>query len=191
MMRAGHTWSMCASSMLPFFSNTTSKSVSGSCREGRGSKAQVDHGLHWSSPAGEIVRVGKRRKTAAPPLPSRRLPHNTCLPLSSTGAKSKRTLCDPMACRPPGSSQARILECHYCHFLLQGIFLTQGIQPIFLCLLHWQADSLPLNLPCNIGDMGSIPGQGTKIPHAAEKLNLHRAHAPQQESLCPATGDPA
>ena len=26
------------------------------------------------------------------------------------------------------------------------------------------------NLPCNAGDMGSIPGQGTKIPHAAEQL---------------------
>ena len=22
------------------------------------------------------------------------------------------------------------------------------------------------NLPCNAGDLGSIPGQGTKIPHA-------------------------
>ena len=28
-----------------------------------------------------------------------------------------------------------------CHFLLQGIFPTQGLNP---CLLHWQADSLPL-----------------------------------------------
>ena len=28
-----------------------------------------------------------------------------------------------------------------CHFLLQGIFLTQGSNP---GLLHWQADSLPL-----------------------------------------------
>ena len=28
------------------------------------------------------------------------------------------------------------------HFLLQGVFLTQGLN---LCLLHWQADSLPLN----------------------------------------------
>ena len=28
-----------------------------------------------------------------------------------------------------------------CHALLQGIFLTQGLN---LCLLHWQADSLPL-----------------------------------------------
>ena len=30
-----------------------------------------------------------------------------------------------------------------CHFLLQGIFLTQGSNPCLLCLLHWQADSLP------------------------------------------------
>ena len=29
-----------------------------------------------------------------------------------------------------------------CHFLLQGIFLTQGLN---LHLLHWQADSLPLS----------------------------------------------
>ena len=38
-----------------------------------------------------------------------------------------------------------------CHFLLQGIFLTQGWNS---CLLHWQEDSLPLshqgspNFPC-------------------------------------------
>ena len=31
-----------------------------------------------------------------------------------------------------------------CHFLLQGNFLTQGSNPRLLCLLHWQADSLPL-----------------------------------------------
>ena len=31
-----------------------------------------------------------------------------------------------------------------CHFLLQGIFLTQGLNPSFLCLLYWQADSLLL-----------------------------------------------
>ena len=39
-----------------------------------------------------------------------------------------------------GILQARILEC--CPFLLQGIFPTQGLN---LCLLHWQADSLPLS----------------------------------------------
>ena len=31
-----------------------------------------------------------------------------------------------------------------CHFLLQGIFLTQGSNPHLLSLLHWQVDSLPL-----------------------------------------------
>ena len=31
-----------------------------------------------------------------------------------------------------------------CHFLLQGIFPTQGSNP---CLLHWQVDSLPLTEP--------------------------------------------
>ena len=34
-----------------------------------------------------------------------------------------------------------------CHFLLQGTFLTQGSNPHLLCLLHWQAGSLPLASP--------------------------------------------
>ena len=34
-----------------------------------------------------------------------------------------------------------------CHFLLQGIFLTQGLNPCLLHLQHWQADSLPLAPP--------------------------------------------
>ena len=33
------------------------------------------------------------------------------------------------------------------HALLQGIFLTQGLNLHLLCLLHWQAGSLPL-VPC-------------------------------------------
>ena len=32
-----------------------------------------------------------------------------------------------------------------CHFLLQGIFPTQGLNPCLLHLLHWQAGSLPLS----------------------------------------------
>ena len=32
-----------------------------------------------------------------------------------------------------------------CHFLLQGIFPTQGSNPHLLHLLHWQMDSLPLH----------------------------------------------
>ena len=31
-----------------------------------------------------------------------------------------------------------------CHFPLQGIFPTQGLNPCLLCLLYWQVDSLPL-----------------------------------------------
>ena len=59
------------------------------------------------------------------------------------------TLCDPLDYSPPGSSihgifQARIQECH---FLLQGIFLTQGLNRSLLCLLRWQAGSLPLAPP--------------------------------------------
>ena len=36
-----------------------------------------------------------------------------------------------------------------CHFLLQGIFLTQGLNLNLLYLLHWQAHSLPLVPPAN------------------------------------------
>ena len=34
-----------------------------------------------------------------------------------------------------------------CHALLQGLFLTQGWTLHLLCLLHWQAGSLPLAPP--------------------------------------------
>ena len=34
-----------------------------------------------------------------------------------------------------------------CHFLLQGIFQTQGLSPHLLPLLHWQAGSSPLAPP--------------------------------------------
>ena len=33
-----------------------------------------------------------------------------------------------------------------CHAFLQGNFLTQGLNLCLLCLLHWQAGPLPLNL---------------------------------------------
>ena len=34
-----------------------------------------------------------------------------------------------------------------CHFLLQGVFLTQESNPCLFGFLHWQADSLPLVPP--------------------------------------------
>ena len=61
------------------------------------------------------------------------------------------TLGNPMDCILPGSSvhgilQARILEWG-CHFLLQGIFRTQGSNLSLLRLLCWEVDSLPLSHP--------------------------------------------
>ena len=56
------------------------------------------------------------------------------------------TLCDPMDCSPPGSSVHGGSPGKNtgvgCHFLLQGIFLTQGSNPhlCLLCLLHGQVD---------------------------------------------------
>ena len=57
-----------------------------------------------------------------------------------------------MDCNRPGSSvhgilQARILEWVAMPSLLQGIFPVQGWNLHLLCLLHWQAGSLPLTPP--------------------------------------------
>ena len=38
-----------------------------------------------------------------------------------------------------------------CQALLQGIFPTQELNQHLLCLLHWQAGSLPLAPPGTIG----------------------------------------
>ena len=61
-------------------------------------------------------------------------------------AQSCLTLCNSMDCSLPGSSVHGILQARIwsgCHALLQGIVPTQGGNPCLLCLLHWQADSLP------------------------------------------------
>ena len=56
--------------------------------------------------------------------------------------------CNPMDCSPSGScpwdspgKNTRV----GCHFLLQGIFLIQGLSLLLLHLLHWHEDSLPLS----------------------------------------------
>ena len=46
-----------------------------------------------------------------------------------------------------------------CYALLQGIFPTQGLNPSIFCLLHWQADSLPLAPP----GKPLLPSRGHKI----------------------------
>ena len=61
------------------------------------------------------------------------------------------TFCDPMDYNLPGFSvhgilQARILE-WVVFAVFQGIFSTQGSNLSLLCLLQWQAGSLPLAPP--------------------------------------------
>ena len=86
----------------------------------------------------------------------------------SVSAQLRPTLCDPMDYSPPDSSvhgvlQARTLEWEGCHFLLQGIFLTQGWNPHLLCFLNWQADSLPLVPPGKIDHDKSSMSVHTKM----------------------------
>ena len=61
-------------------------------------------------------------------------------------AKLCLTLCNLMVCSPPGSSAHGILQARIiavgCHFFLQRIFPTQGLN---LHLLPWQAGSLLLS----------------------------------------------
>ena len=75
------------------------------------------------------------------------------------------TLCGLMDCGPtrlfcpwnfPGKNTGA-----GCAFLLQGIFLTQRSNLHLLCLLHWGADSLPLEPPGKLKSiMGSMQTQG-------------------------------
>ena len=70
-----------------------------------------------------------------------------CLFLSCFITKLCPTLCDPTDCSPPGSSPWDFPGKNTggaCHFLLQGIFSTQGLNP---CLLHWHVGSLLLSPP--------------------------------------------
>ena len=45
----------------------------------------------------------------------------------------------------------------FCHFLLQGTFLTQGSHLNLLQVLHWEADSLPLSC---LGFLGGVRACG-------------------------------
>ena len=60
------------------------------------------------------------------------------------------TLCDPTDCSPsllwPWDSPGKRIGVG-CHFLLQGIFLTQGWNTCLFYLLYWQTGSLSLEPP--------------------------------------------
>ena len=63
----------------------------------------------------------------------------SCLTLQPTGLQPARLLC---SCGFSGKVTGV-----GCHALLQGIFLTQGLNSLLLRLLLWQAGSLPLATP--------------------------------------------
>ena len=75
-------------------------------------------------------------------------PTNTYLTntlLSRSVTQSCLILCDPMVTKTISPQSMGFHRQEYevdCHFLLQGIFPTQGS---ITCLLHWQVDSLPLS----------------------------------------------
>ena len=82
-------------------------------------------------------------------------------------------LCDPVDCSPPGSlSTGFFREEHWagCHALLQGIFPTQGSK---LCLLHWQADSLPQS------QQGSLTFSLHTHTHTPNEPNMHQKTWPK------------
>ena len=69
---------------------------------------------------------------------------NHCVPLCAQWLSSIQLLRIHMNCSLPASPVYGIILAKI-HFLLQGSFPTPGSNPLLLCLLHWQADSLPLS----------------------------------------------
>ena len=64
-----------------------------------------------------------------------------------------------------------------CHFLLQGIFWFQELNPYLLCLLHWEADSFTTEPP-------GMPRSEAK-KKSPEHLGSMSGYA-HQLALCPA-----
>ena len=78
-----------------------------------------------------------------------------------------------------------------CHFLLQEIFLTQEWKLHLLCLLHWQADSLPVHhlghsnffRTMVIDNMARFPGQEDPLEKKMANTGLPRWLS-SKESAC-------
>ena len=64
-------------------------------------------------------------------------------------------LCDPINCSLPGFSVHGILQAGILQSVARpppGDLPDPGIDPCLLCLVHWQAGSLPLALPGGVVD---------------------------------------
>ena len=91
------------------------------------------------------VRHGVRQPTES----CNALPQPACMCWSV--AQSCPTLCDPMDYGPPGASVPGILSGRIlvdCHFLLQEIFLDQGIEPESPALAGRFFTTEPQGIPC-------------------------------------------
>ena len=102
-----------------------------------------EQGTHWGKDSISQKQGPKERRIIT--LLFKRTLKPLCAVLCQV-AQSCPTLWDPVDCSPPGSSVHGILQAGCC-VPLQGIFPTQGLNPRVLCLLHWQAGSLPVVLP--------------------------------------------
>ena len=119
----------------------------------------------------------------------------TCVPAQSFS--HVRLFVNPMDCSPPGSSvhgnfPGKNIGVGF-HFLLQRIFPTQGSNLGLLCLLHWQADSLPLQHPGRPENTGwpSIYKELEKdlnlswrIPTARSQVGDCQDGAPREKGTC-------
>ena len=90
----------------------------------------------------DSLSEGRKQKNAFATLIKTRQPAAAAAAAAAKSPQSCPTLCDPIDGNPPGSpawdSPGKNTGVG-CHFLLQGIFLTQGSNPHFLHHLHWQA----------------------------------------------------
>ena len=97
------------------------------------------------------------------------------------------TLCDPMDCSLPGSSVHGIFQARNTgvssHFFLQGIFPTQGLNPCFLCLLHWQAESLPLVPPGEPTGISQFSSVAQLCPTLCDPMNRSTPGLPVHHQL--------
>ena len=92
-------------------------------------------------------------------------------------APSCLTLCNRVDCSPPCSSVHVVGSSGKntgvgCHFLLQGIFPTQGSNP---SLLHWQVDCLPLS---HLGSLLVYLPALSFLPFGQEALHFPLALGP-------------
>ena len=66
-----------------------------------------------------------------------------------------------------------------CHFQLQVIFLTQGLNLVFFCLLHWQADSSTL---CHLGSLARMLGDDKHPSARLASINLKKIIACSEQN---------